>query len=59
MQDWNISNDVKSPSIVDQVTQVAESALLQSGFVYEETSGMYYDYTTGYYYDTVGILYYT
>lgn len=59
LQDWDINNDVKSSSIVDQVKHVAESALLQSGFVYEETSGMYYDYNTGYYYDTVYILYYT
>ncbi|XP_011251924.1 angiogenic factor with G patch and FHA domains 1 isoform X1 [Camponotus floridanus] len=58
LQDWNISNDVKSSSIVDQVKQVAESALFQSGFVYEETSGMYYDYNTGYYYDTSQGLYY-
>lgn len=58
LQDWDISNDVKSSSIVDQVKQVAESALLQSGFVYEETSGMYYDYSTGYYYDTKQGLYY-
>lgn len=55
-QDWDISNNDKSPSIVDQVKQVAESALLQTGFVYEETSGMYYDYNTGYYYDTVCII---
>lgn len=40
---------------MDQVKQAAESALLQSGFVYEQTSGMYYDYNTGYYYDTVCI----
>ncbi|XP_072764551.1 angiogenic factor with G patch and FHA domains 1 isoform X3 [Anoplolepis gracilipes] len=58
LQDWDISNDVKSSSIVDQVKQVAESALLQSGFVYEETSGLYYDYSTGYYYDTKQGLYY-
>lgn len=55
-QDWDISNNDKSHSIVDQVKQVAESALLQTGFVYEETSGMYYDYNTGYYYDTVYII---
>jgi len=54
-QDWDVSHNVESSSIVDQVKQVAESALLQSGFVYEQTSGMYYDYNTGYYYDTVHI----
>ncbi|XP_050456396.1 angiogenic factor with G patch and FHA domains 1 isoform X1 [Cataglyphis hispanica] len=58
LQNWNINNDVKSSSIVDQVKHVAESALLQNGFVYEETSGMYYDYNTGYYYDTRQGLYY-
>lgn len=52
-QDWNVSRDVKSLGIVDQVKRVAESALLQTGFVYEQTSGMYYDYNTGYYYDAV------
>lgn len=57
-QNWDISNNDKSSSIVDQVKQVAESALLQNGFVYEQTSGMYYDYNTGYYYDTVCILLY-
>ncbi|KAL0108439.1 hypothetical protein PUN28_015173 [Cardiocondyla obscurior] len=56
--DWNINRDVKSLSIVDQVKQVAESAVLQTGFVYEQTSGMYYDYNTGYYYDTEQGLYY-
>ncbi|XP_011332504.1 angiogenic factor with G patch and FHA domains 1 isoform X2 [Ooceraea biroi] len=55
-QDWDVS--VESSSIVDQVKQVAESVLLQTGFVYEETSGMYYDYNTGYYYDTRQGLYY-
>lgn len=55
-QDWDVSNNDKSHSIVDQVKQVAESAVLQTGFVYDETSGMYYDYNTGYYYDTVYIV---
>ncbi|KAK2581737.1 hypothetical protein KPH14_002220 [Odynerus spinipes] len=57
-QDWDISNDKKSNSLVEQVKQVAESALLQTGFVYEETSGLYYDYNTGYYYDAKQGLYY-
>ncbi|XP_067203473.1 angiogenic factor with G patch and FHA domains 1 isoform X3 [Linepithema humile] len=57
-QNWDISDNVKSSSIVDQVKQVAESVLLQTGFVYEQTSGMYYDYNTGYYYDTRQGLYY-
>ncbi|KAG5325206.1 AGGF1 factor, partial [Pseudoatta argentina] len=57
-QDWDVSRNVKSSNIVDQVKEVAESALLQTGFVYEQTSGMYYDYNTGYYYDTKQGLYY-
>ncbi|KAJ8872544.1 hypothetical protein PR048_026150 [Dryococelus australis] len=44
-----------SPSLADQVKQAAESAMQQTGFVYEATSGMYYDYSTGYYYDAVSI----
>ena len=54
-QDWDVSHNVKSSNIIDQVKEVAESALLQTGFVYEQTSGMYYDYNTGYYYDTVRV----
>lgn len=57
-QDWDIRNDNKPNSLVEQVKQVAESALLQTGFVYEETSGLYYDYNTGYYYDAKQGLYY-
>ncbi|XP_014609680.1 PREDICTED: angiogenic factor with G patch and FHA domains 1 [Polistes canadensis] len=55
---WDLSNNTKSNSLVEQVKQVAESALLQNGFVYEETSGLYYDYSTGYYYDAKQGLYY-
>ncbi|CAG5083665.1 Similar to Aggf1: Angiogenic factor with G patch and FHA domains 1 (Mus musculus) [Cotesia congregata] len=50
--EWSESN------ISEQVKQVAESTLQQSGFVYEETSGLYYDYNTGYYYDAAKGLYY-
>ncbi|XP_057333360.1 angiogenic factor with G patch and FHA domains 1 [Microplitis mediator] len=53
--EWN--ND-ESNSITEQVKQIAESTLQQSGFVYEETSGLYYDYNTGYYYDAAKGLYY-
>lgn len=45
-------------SLADEVKQVAESAMQQTGFVYEETSGMYYDYNTGYYYNAEMGLYY-
>lgn len=58
LEDWNVSRDVESLGIVDRVKRVAESALLQTGFVYERTSGMYYDYNTGYYYDARRGLYY-
>ncbi|XP_076480624.1 angiogenic factor with G patch and FHA domains 1 isoform X3 [Bombus vancouverensis nearcticus] len=57
-QDWNVNNDKTSTSIIQQVKEVAESALLQTGFVYEETSGLYYDYNSGYYYDAKQGLYY-
>lgn len=56
-QDWN-TNDDKTASIVEQVKEAAESALLQTGFIYEETSGLYYDYNSGYYYDAKQGLYY-
>ncbi|CAK9822240.1 Angiogenic factor with G patch and FHA domains 1 [Anthophora retusa] len=57
-QDWNVSDGKTSASIIQQVKEVAESALLQTGFVYEETSGLYYDYNSGYYYDAKQGLYY-
>lgn len=44
---------VKPESIVEDIKEAAESAVQQSGFVYEASSGMYYDYNTGYYYDAV------
>lgn len=52
--EWTIATGVKSGlSIADEVKKVAESAMQQTGFAYEETSGMYYDYNTGYYYNAV------
>ncbi|XP_063238229.1 angiogenic factor with G patch and FHA domains 1 [Bacillus rossius redtenbacheri] len=45
-------------NLADEVKQAAESAMQQTGFVYEATSGMYYDYSTGYYYDAERGLYY-
>ncbi|XP_053984071.1 angiogenic factor with G patch and FHA domains 1 isoform X3 [Hylaeus volcanicus] len=58
LHNWGINSDTTSASIVDQVKEAAESALLQTGFVYEETSGLYYDYNSGYYYDAKQGLYY-
>ncbi|XP_057661428.1 angiogenic factor with G patch and FHA domains 1 isoform X1 [Diorhabda carinulata] len=45
-------------SLVDDITEAAESAMQNTGFVYEETSGLYYDYNTGYYYNAEYGLYY-
>ncbi|XP_033229406.1 angiogenic factor with G patch and FHA domains 1 isoform X3 [Belonocnema kinseyi] len=58
LQVWNSNVEWQTGSIVDQVKEAAESALQQTGFVYEETSGLYYDYNTGYYYDAKLGLYY-
>lgn len=43
----------KPKTLSEEIKEVAENAVLQSGFVYEATSGMYYDYNTGYYYNAV------
>lgn len=51
--EWGLP--VKPESIVEDIKEAAESAVQQSGFVYESSSGMYYDYNTGYYYDAVRI----
>ncbi|KAK3913979.1 Angiogenic factor with G patch and FHA domains 1 [Frankliniella fusca] len=57
--EWATSSNTKSAiSLADEVKKVAESAMQQTGFVYEETSGMYYDYNTGYYYNAEMGLYY-
>ncbi|XP_008211643.1 angiogenic factor with G patch and FHA domains 1 isoform X1 [Nasonia vitripennis] len=56
-REWTTDNEEKA-SIVDQVTEAAESAMKQTGFVYEETTGLYYDYNSGYYYDAKSGLYY-
>lgn len=55
---WSaISGAVAGKSLADEVKKVAESAMQQTGFVYEETSGMYYDYNTGYYYNAVSTVF--
>ncbi|XP_026320635.1 angiogenic factor with G patch and FHA domains 1 isoform X1 [Hyposmocoma kahamanoa] len=57
---WNINNNEEGKSIADQVKEVAQSALQQSGMVYVESAGMYYDYKTGYYYNSeLGLYYHT
>ncbi|XP_076379180.1 angiogenic factor with G patch and FHA domains 1 isoform X2 [Megalopta genalis] len=58
LQNHNSNDNKTSGSIADQIKEAAESALLQTGFVYEETSGLYYDYNSGYYYDAKQGLYY-
>ncbi|KAJ8670281.1 hypothetical protein QAD02_001540 [Eretmocerus hayati] len=58
-QEWNVNQtDGKSVTIAQQVTEAAESAMQQTGFVYEETTGLYYHYESGYYYDSKSGLYY-
>ncbi|XP_076646214.1 uncharacterized protein LOC143355341 isoform X1 [Halictus rubicundus] len=58
LENCNSNTDKTSVSIADEIKEAAESALLQTGFVYEETSGLYYDYNSGYYYDAKQGLYY-
>ena len=52
-QEWITDSEKDAPSLVDQVKEAAESAMLQTGFVYEQTTGLYYHYSSGYYYDSV------
>ncbi|XP_063830684.1 angiogenic factor with G patch and FHA domains 1-like isoform X2 [Ostrinia nubilalis] len=58
---WDVNKDgEKAMSIADQVKEIAQSALQQSGMVYVESAGMYYDYKTGYYYNSeLGLYYHT
>ncbi|XP_047536093.1 angiogenic factor with G patch and FHA domains 1 isoform X2 [Vanessa atalanta] len=54
------SNGKSEKSIAEQVKEVAQSALQDTGMVYVESAGMYYDYKTGYYYNTdLGLYYHT
>ncbi|XP_026492678.2 angiogenic factor with G patch and FHA domains 1 isoform X2 [Vanessa tameamea] len=54
------SNGNSEKSIAEQVKEVAQSALQDTGMVYVESAGMYYDYKTGYYYNTdLGLYYHT
>ncbi|XP_037295256.1 angiogenic factor with G patch and FHA domains 1 isoform X1 [Manduca sexta] len=57
---WDLKNDSGEKSIAEQVKEVAQSALQQTGMVYVESAGMYYDYKTGYYYNSeLGLYYHT
>lgn len=58
---WNLqSNGDNEKSIAEQVKEVAQSTLQESGMVYVESAGMYYDYKTGYYYNSeLGLYYHT
>ncbi|KAG6449688.1 hypothetical protein O3G_MSEX006190 [Manduca sexta] len=57
---WDLKNDGGEKSIAEQVKEVAQSALQQTGMVYVESAGMYYDYKTGYYYNSeLGLYYHT
>lgn len=54
---WNLDKESgdKEMSIADQVKEVAQNALKETGMVYVESAGMYYDYKTGYYYNSVSM----
>ncbi|CAK1584605.1 unnamed protein product [Parnassius mnemosyne] len=59
---WNINKEGadKEKSIAEQVEEVAQSALRETGMVYVDSAGMYYDYKTGYYYNSeLGLYYHT
>ncbi|XP_038211527.1 angiogenic factor with G patch and FHA domains 1-like isoform X3 [Zerene cesonia] len=55
---WDLTEADGQKSIADQVKEVAQSAMQESGMVYVESAGMYYDYKTGYYYNSELGLYY-
>ncbi|XP_047997191.1 angiogenic factor with G patch and FHA domains 1 isoform X3 [Leguminivora glycinivorella] len=55
---WSLNSEENEKSIADQVKEVAQSAMQQSGMVFVESAGMYYDYKTGYYYSADLGLYY-
>jgi len=57
---WNAANNPTgetttdtAKAFADEIKLAAESAMQQTGFVYEASSGLYYDYNTGYYYNAV------
>ncbi|XP_063894262.1 angiogenic factor with G patch and FHA domains 1 isoform X2 [Helicoverpa armigera] len=57
---WNVNDNKESKSIAEQVAEVAQDALKETGMVYVESAGMYYDYKTGYYYNSeLGLYYHT
>ncbi|XP_068620280.1 angiogenic factor with G patch and FHA domains 1-like isoform X5 [Battus philenor] len=59
---WSVHKEEgdQEKSIADQVKEVAQSALEESGMVYVASAGMYYDYKTGYYYNSeLGLYYHT
>ncbi|XP_050674691.1 angiogenic factor with G patch and FHA domains 1 isoform X2 [Leptidea sinapis] len=55
---WAVDAKEGTKSIADQVMEVAQSVVQESGMVYVESAGMYYDYKTGYYYNPELKLYY-
>ncbi|XP_004933483.1 angiogenic factor with G patch and FHA domains 1 isoform X1 [Bombyx mori] len=57
---WNLHDGSGEMSLAEQVKEVAQTALQQTGMVYVESAGMYYDYKTGYYYNSeLGLYYHT
>ncbi|CAO2606825.1 Angiogenic factor with G patch and FHA domains 1 [Lemmus lemmus] len=45
-------------SLVESLRAVAEAAVSQTGFTYDENTGLYFDHSTGFYYDSENQLYY-
>ncbi|CAL8337883.1 unnamed protein product [Lota lota] len=52
------TEDGEEGSIADMLRATAEQAMIQTGFVFDETTGMYYDHSTKFYYDSASQLYY-
>ena len=42
-------------SVAEQLSEAAEAAIGQTGYVYDERTGLYYDHVSGYYYDPVNL----
>lgn len=49
----NIFQEQEEESIAAMLRATAEQALIQTGFVFDETTGLYYDHNTHFYYDSV------
>ncbi|EFA06298.2 Angiogenic factor with G patch and FHA domains 1-like Protein [Tribolium castaneum] len=54
----DVGTQTETKSIIEEITEAAELATQNQGFVYDEASGMYYDSNSGYYYNAEYGLYY-